>query len=92
MVDLRELIANTVQETRAGYQDDPTPEDWASARAILAALDAAGMVVVPREPTDEMKEAGELSPNYVIKRRDMAHLDVYRAMISASPYAKKEVE
>lgn len=47
-----------------------------AATAILAALDAAGFVVVPREPTEAMVDAAWLAPPISVEK-------VYRAMIAA---------
>jgi len=49
----------------------------AAITAHLAALEAAGLVVVPIEPTDEMLEAG----NDVL----LANRPVYRALVAARP-------
>lgn len=52
-----------------------------SATASLSALEAAGMVVVPKEPTEAMAEAGW------VRLCDHTHLtaeDIYAAMIKAA--------
>ncbi|HRI99358.1 MAG TPA: hypothetical protein PKV67_01170 [Hyphomonas sp.] len=52
------------------------------ATAILAALDAAGYVVVPREPTEAMQEAARAAP----LARGIGYVGIggiYRAMIAA---------
>jgi hypothetical protein len=52
------------------------------ADAILAALDAAGFVVVPREPTEAMREAARSAP----LARGIGYVgigEVYCAMIAA---------
>lgn len=54
-----------------------TPEEHAA--AILAALDAAGWVCVPKEPTNDMKLAG------IGEFWDAPVAKVYRAMISSRP-------
>lgn len=108
MIDLRELLARAMcgedmECTVVSRADDPEEFDasveafWTSwehqADAILAALDAAGLVVVPREPTPEMWAA---SGTAVIKtgprHHDIVSEAVYQAMLAASPYAKNEVE
>jgi hypothetical protein len=76
MVDLRELLAAAIN----------SPNDYDHADAILAALDAAGLVVVPREPTEEMEEAWLENDHQQTASGD------YAVMLAASPYAKKEVE
>lgn len=59
------------------------------ADAILAALDSAGYVVVPREPTDEMVVAGDeriieaLNDHTFALRPITPADDAYRAMIAA---------
>lgn len=69
-----------------------TARPAAMAQATLDALDAAGFVVVPKEPTDEMLEAS-VSPRTACLTA--AHLAVlkagfaakYRAMLDASRVA-----
>ena len=83
MVDLRELLAAAIN----------SPNDYDHADAIIAALDAAGLVVVPREPTEEMSEAGMdympgCDPTDCMVKAGVA----FEAMLAASPYAKKGVE
>jgi hypothetical protein len=56
--------------------------DIIGARAVLAALEAAGMVVVPKEPHADVLAAMSRSWN-IENRHDMAH--AYRAAIAASP-------
>ena len=54
----REVIAQAISETTLDWEDED-PEVWEvhtiQADAILAALDAAGLAVVPKEPTPEMR-------------------------------------
>lgn len=52
----------------------------ADADAILTALSEKGMVIVPKEPTEAMLDAGDMA--YVGHRARMA--GIYRAMLSAS--------
>ena len=57
---------------------DRSPDD------IIRALDAAGYVIVPKEPTEQMNEAGsnELERSeYGVPESRMA--DAYRAMVKA---------
>lgn len=52
------------------------------ATAILSALNAAGYVVVPREPTEAMREAARAAP----LTRGIGYVgigEIYRAMIAA---------
>lgn len=57
------------------------------AQATLDAISAAGMVVVPREPTEEMKEAGIEDHHGHTGFAAMLH--AYRAMIAAAPLVKQ---
>ena len=84
---LRELIARASGDGIGSYVGPDRDLDEVWAHAILTALDAAGLVVVPREPTEEMLWAVR---SYI--DRD-AYIDgeTYQAMIAASPFAKKEV-
>ena len=52
MADLRELIAGVIRERQWDEEHSATPGEHAD--AILAALDAAGLVVVPMEATVAM--------------------------------------
>lgn len=83
----KEVIAAAQVEFLHGV---PVSVTDAGATAILAALDAAGLVVVPREPTPAMVAAAwdTIAPEK--KRLGIARLgpgpgttDVYRAMIAA---------
>lgn len=66
---------------------DPRPRAAESADAILAALDSAGLVIVPKELTQEILEAGigavgsvdAFDPNYATNVAAAVH----RAMIAA---------
>jgi hypothetical protein len=55
----------------------------AEADAILAALDAAGLAVVPKEPTEEMQIAGTEVRLIVRAMEDRAAV-IYRAMVAAA--------
>lgn len=62
---------------------------WPTADEILAALDAAGFVIVPKEPTEKMLSAPNAAevivgpnPGYPIDPDEAK--DIYRAMIAAS--------
>ena len=76
-----EAIAEFDSPAVKAIEDDAT--------AILAALDAAGYVVVPREPTDEMVVAGDeriieaLNDHTFALRPITPADDAYRAMIAA---------
>jgi hypothetical protein len=91
-MELRDLIARALLADRRGPGNQPCANHLAD--AIIAALDAAGLAVVPREPTEEMAKAGKnafMPPTtFVSYTTSMAEAWVH--MISASPFAKKEVE
>lgn len=66
MDDLREVIARAMFEASPAYPDKADAYDMPHVRnvydgaadAALAAIKAAGFVVVPAEPTEAMKLAG----------------------------------
>ena len=91
MVDLRNMLAFSICEYDEEHPGScgcggvcSNTHAIGQADAILAALDAAGLVVVPREPTEEMGQAWHDA--------DLVCRDEWQAMLAASPYAKKEVE
>ena len=60
-------------------------------RAALAAAEREGWRLVPVEPTEDMKAAGEIEidrDGYGTFLWPNEALDVYRAMLAASPEAK----
>jgi hypothetical protein len=57
--------------------------DIIGARAVLAALEAAGMVVVPREPTEEMLAAGAVAEGD--GNLETQAMNLWAAMLAASP-------
>ncbi len=60
---------------------------YGDAVAALAALEAAGAVVVPREATHEMADVGT-EARWKSAVRDANNVrEIWRAMIAASPYA-----
>jgi hypothetical protein len=67
------------------------PHWKALAEALDAELEAAGAVVVPREPTQEMIEAGKAAPcdpvisGSVVFSTASEAMAIYTAMIAASP-------
>ena len=80
--DLVELMRDTIADS-CGDGDRTIAHD------ILDDLDAAGLAIVPKEPTDWMSQAGiaALSKAEVDPAHYMAeHLPVYRAMLEASPF------
>ena len=85
-----------------------TPEDilaeysmtnYAGAKSMIAALDAAEYVIVPKEPTDEQRRAGGacrpfLDPDNMPEPLEwtpgqIVALSCYRAMLATAPNAKK---
>lgn len=94
MTSAKEVIAKTAGDYYDGYADPAdTPENWSRglgcANDILAALDAAGYVVVPREPTEAMIDAVvhdadlDIYWSYNADGRPGEPRDAYRAMIAA---------
>lgn len=77
-------------------------DPWYEGEPILSALEAAGLAVVPVEPTKAQLEAGweaadeaedesrDTNGSYTICRPDKASMDAYRAMLTASPYASPD--
>lgn len=89
MTPIRETIARAIYTSFAGGTSDETLDDMATAIAqsaadsVLRALDEAGMVVVPREPSEAMIEAHfEAHAQAAAFFADVP--DVWRAMISAA--------
>ena len=72
MTDAREVIARYIRDYTFNDGEALTVSD-----AIIAALAAAGLVIVPKEPTEKMKIAGHA------KRYPFAS-DVWRAMLEAA--------
>lgn len=83
---LRELFISVLDRRE---NDMAAPE---VADSILAALDTAGLVVVPREPTEAMIQSAQTawSPptTFVIYTTTMR--EAVCAALAASPYAKGE--
>lgn len=85
MGEMRERLA------RAMYERGHAPAKWSDALAemradtliiidaVLAAIEAAGMVIVPREPSDAMKKAWQGPEPW-----DQDALEVWQAMIAAA--------
>jgi hypothetical protein len=82
---LPSLASGSVQ-MRADTLTIQLPSRDRSADAILAALDAAGFVVVPREPTDAMKAVTKsMIGNELAYDADIETAGaIYRAMIAAA--------
>ncbi len=69
--DLVELVTKVIREQQGCFFDD-------IARHVLAAVEAAGYVIVPREPTEAMIEAGAIYADH-----NGAH-GAWQAMIDAA--------
>jgi hypothetical protein len=54
--------------------------------AILAYLDARGLVMVPKEPTDEMVQAGDRASVWAVS------VGIYQCMLAAAPDPFKDAE
>lgn len=92
---LIEAMARAIYEKRNGFgckawsrlpqlHHAPYKQD---ATAALAAIEAAGCVVVPREPTREMVQAGPFRGRQ--NTEESMYHGIYRAMLAASPLAQK---
>jgi hypothetical protein len=93
-MDLEEMIARALRADR--YPDDPWEtagerdrEDYRGhARSVLSCLEENGMVVVPREPTEEMVDAGknELAGfDWVDGEKPIPAKAIWRDMLAAAP-------
>lgn len=87
----REELIEVMAVAIANEYGDPS-EYWSAyadpAQAALSAIEGAGFVVVPREPTDDMNSAGatDQSPNDATNTLDRMYgavANIYRAMINA---------
>jgi hypothetical protein len=73
--------ARRFDQQQAGYRTD----------AILRLLDAAGLAIVPKEPTPKMYEQAFASSfEWENKGWEMSPANCYRAMLEASPYRGKD--
>ena len=90
MADLRELMREAVNKR---LEWTTTLQGHVIADAILAALDTAGLVVVPREATEVMAKAGKKAfmPPTTFQKYMTTMEEAWEAMIAASPFSKKEV-
>ena len=88
--DLRALVAEWAENAKAMDADGwyTAAETWRGAAGQLqAALDAqAGMVMVPRVPTEAMLKAGEAAAcKEDLRWNDLNAAEVYAAMLAAAP-------
>jgi hypothetical protein len=80
-----EAVNNRIHGNVWPLWEDLVPErrEWfcADMRLALAALDAAGLAVVPKEPTEEMRRAAfvrDMGPH------ECLYTSIYRAMVAAA--------
>lgn len=86
-------MSRTAREVIAAYQFEwPNPSEWDElstiqlddqADQIISALDAAGFVIVPKEPTEEMIAAGAEEDAWCYSEGQAPQPEIYRAMIAA---------
>lgn len=87
------ITAQRVSGTDHGAHVSATFDIVAALRSVIAAFDAAGFQIVPKEPTKEMVSAGEaitVEPNEGRWEQEIgffAAQAVYRAMLAAAPNA-----
>ncbi|NBW15015.1 MAG: hypothetical protein EBR82_44140 [Caulobacteraceae bacterium] len=75
MTNAREVIAKCIKDTK-GWRGEGGPD--ASTGHIIAALAAAGLVIVPVEPTLAMMKAGSY------RMQNGFDANVYRAMVETA--------
>lgn len=82
----RDVLADWIADVACplGFEHETGKSDFSYADAILAALDAAGYAVVPRDPTADMLVEG----NLVIARNRLFATDIYKAMLTAAKETK----
>ena len=89
--ELMERLAHTLESTllRVGALKHTEASDWTfgpcwvAVQAILSELSAAGFVVVPEVPTEEMVEAGMRATDRWVYPEEMAA--AFSAMLKARP-------
>ena len=75
------------------FTDDAMWQDGRPSEKLLAALDAAGLVIVPLDPTGEqLYAAPSRDQSAEIKDGGSMYGSIYRAMVSASPFAPSAKE
>jgi hypothetical protein len=94
-MDLEEMIGRAADRASdVGLLPDESYEDFDSRRAVaigkavLSCLEENGMVVVPREPTEEMVDAGknELAGfDWVDGEKPIPAKAIWRDMLAAAP-------
>lgn len=77
----REIIAGSLAGRRGRWGGPIHKLDYDDADSVLSALSAAGLVIVPAEPTKEMNIAGAEHTHIWLYEADRC----YRAMLAARP-------
>ena len=86
--NLEELVL-VMRDTIADFAF--TDDNRTLAHAIIEDLDAAGLAIVPKEPTPKMYEQAFASSfGWENKGWEMSPANCYRAMLEASPYRGKD--
>lgn len=86
----RVLITPLFGDLKKDLFGDLKKDPFEEAARILTALEAAGYVTVPREPTEAMLEAGAVAEGD--GNLSVQALNIYAAMLAASPLGAKEVK
>jgi hypothetical protein len=99
---LVEVIRETMWRQTFAPHEDPMvierqkanwPDDWArtlpKAEGILAALEAAGVRLVPDTPSETQLIAARLTERDDIELTREEWTDAYKSFVAASPYAKE---
>ena len=94
MTDLVEMIARAIAPDTYDMNEDWRNAMRSKARSALAALEAGGMTIVPREATKDMINAGASAVCMYIPERDSCAdtaMDAYQVMIAAfAPHTSQE--
>lgn len=82
MMTIRDYIAKTIKEadTRYFYEDYGGQAD-----AVIAALERAGLILVPKEATAAMMQAGVESLEYGTVKQGSVIRAIYEAMVEKRP-------
>jgi len=83
-VVVRELIAGAICSNRAVDNWQALPCDYELSDFIMATLSAAGYVIVPKEPTEAMVNAGTDVRWEMPTTNTKGIREIYTAMISAA--------
>lgn len=85
-IDRERLARVCAKALTGGSLSSPKSIDHAAVTAVLADIAAQGFVIVPREPTEAMQDAG-LEAGCRFGKKAM--IDIYTRMISASASEKE---